>query len=329
MSETAPGVRDRLATTVAVAKRLLPVAVLGACVPSAIRLVGDRDVFWAIMLVCWVPVAALLLALLGVLALAARRRLWAGVAAAAVALNVLWLAPLYVADDPPRSGERIVAMTANLLYGWADVPAVVQEVRERRVDVLALTELTPEAVTGLEEAGLLAELPHKVLDPGERAHGSGLYARFPLTRAADWEGGVHRWPGATARLDGQEVTIRVVHPFRTSRFDSDLYRADYRLLKARMDRIGEDAPALVLGDFNATRDHSAFRRLLGDRWRDAPEYAGSGYTPTWNLWQWLPAAIQLDHILISRHFGARSAGTWNVPGSDHHAVVAELVLRPR
>ncbi|MGQ0844174.1 MAG: endonuclease/exonuclease/phosphatase family protein [Sporichthyaceae bacterium] len=322
-------VRDRLATARSVVRRLLPFLLAAASFPSAVRLVGDRDLFWAIMAVAWVPVAAVVVALLGILAVALGRRTLAAVAAGVVVANAFWLAPLYVADEPPRSGTRIVAMTANLLYGWADLQALVSEVRERSVDVLALTELTPEAVVELEAGGLLRELPHRVLAPGERAHGSGLYARFPLTPAPDWEGGVHRWPGATASLDGQEVTIRVVHPFRTSKFNADLYRADYRLLQARMDRLAETGPALVLGDFNATRDHSAFRRVLGDRWRDAPEYAGSGYTPTWNLWQRLPAAIALDHILMNRHFGALSAGTWRLPGSDHHAVVADLVLAPR
>lgn len=321
--------RDRLAALAAALRRVLPWLIAGAIVPSVVRLVGDRDLAWAVMLVAWLPISAAVVAFLGVVALLVGRRASAGVAAVVVAANGVWLTPLYVSDDPPRSGEQITAMTANLLYGLADLGAVVEEVRVRKVDVLALTELTPEAVEKLSAAGLDDLLPHRVLDPAERAHGSGLWARWPLTPGPAWTGGVHKWPGATARIDGQEVVLRVVHPFRTSRYDTDLYRRDYRLLGERMAGIDESSPALVLGDFNASRDHSAFRRLLGDRWRDATEYAGSGFSPTWSLWQWLPSAIQLDHILMSSQFGAHSTRTVEIPGSDHDAVVADLILAPR
>jgi endonuclease/exonuclease/phosphatase family metal-dependent hydrolase len=271
-----------------------------------------------------------LVAVLGLVCLLFRRRVWAGIAAAVVAVNAVWLAPLFISDDPPRSGTRIVAMTVNLRYGFADLNRVVEEVRDREVSVLALTEVTPEAITTLNAAGLSTLLPHNAIAPGDRAHGSGLWSRWPLTRGPDWEGGVHNWPGAIARIDGQDVVLRVVHPFRISRFNSDLYRQDYRLLRARMNRLSDEGgPSLVLGDFNASRDMSAFRGLLGDRWRDAPEYAGSGLRPTWNVLLWLPPAIQLDHILMSRQFGAHSTKTFDVPGTDHDGIVADLILAPR
>jgi endonuclease/exonuclease/phosphatase family metal-dependent hydrolase len=322
--------RDRFDAAKRITRRLLPFALAGATVPSVIRLVGDHDLPWPVMVVSFVPVAAFAVLVLGVLALALGQRVVAGVAALVVALNAFWLAPLYVSDDPPRDGTRITAMTSNLLYGWADVGYVVDQVRRHNVDVLGLTELTPEAEAALEAAGIDKLLPHHVADPAERAHGSGLWSRWPLTPAPAWDGGIHRWPGATARIDGREVTFRVVHPFRTSKFNATSYRADYRLLRARMNELHDGGtPALVMGDFNASRDHSAFRRVLGKRWRDATEYAGSGLTPTWNLLQWLPPVIQLDHILMSPHFGARSARTLDIPGTDHHAVLADLVLAPR
>ena len=322
--------KERLVTILSITRKVLPFLVVGASAPSAIRLVGDHDMAWAVGLVAWVPVSAVLVAVLGIGALLLRRRVWAGIAAVVVLANAIWLAPLYISDEPPRSGTRMTVMTANLLYGLADLPSVVEQVRRRNVDVLALTEVTPEAVTKLEAAGLNTLLPHHVVDPGERAHGSGLWARWPLTRGPDWEGGVHNWPGATVRIDGQDVVLRVVHPFRISRFNSDLYRADYRLLRVRMNRLNsEGTPALVMGDFNATRDQSAFRRLLGNRWRDASEYAGSGLSPTWNVLSRLPPAIQLDHILMSRQFGAYATDTFNVPGSDHDGILADLVLAPR
>lgn len=303
--------------------------IAAAGLPSLVRLVGDHDRAWLIMIVTFVPVASLALVGLTALALALRRWRTGGVGVLLVALNVLWLAPLYVADDPPE-GTDLVAMTVNLQYGWADAAQVTEAVRDRQVDLLGVTELTPEAVTALAAAGLDAVLPHKVLSPDFEAHGSGLWSRYPLTPQEEWRG-VHRMPGATARVperDGRtrDVLIRVAHPYRTARWNATSYQRDQALLRERLAAQPDDVPAIVLGDFNASRDHAAFRRLLSDGWRDATEYAGSGFVGTWSPRYWMPHFVQLDHILISRQFGARSTATFEVDGSDHGALVARLVL---
>jgi endonuclease/exonuclease/phosphatase family metal-dependent hydrolase len=239
------------------------------------------------------------------------------------------LAPLYVADDPP-AGTDLVAMTINLQYGWADATTIADAVRDRSVDVLAVEELTPEAVANLAAAGLDALLPHQVLRPDVLAHGSGLWSRYPVTPAEDWHG-IHAMPGATLHVTDRtgrtrDVLVRVAHPYRTARFNATSYGRDQRMLRERLAAQPPDVPAIVLGDFNATRDHQAFRRLLSDGWRDAPEYAGSGFVGTWSPRYWIPHFVQLDHILINRGFGARSTDTFSVRGSDHGALVAHLVL---
>jgi endonuclease/exonuclease/phosphatase family metal-dependent hydrolase len=299
-----------------------------AALPTVIRLVGDGDHAWPILVVTFTPTALPVLAALTVGALASRR--WRiGIAGAlAVALNVVWLAPLYVADTPPV-GTDLVAMTTNIQYGWGKPAEIVAAVRDRHVDLLAVEELTPEAVTGLGAAGLDALLPYRVVAPGTLAHGSGLWSRFPLTPGEAWDG-VHHMPGATVHIpaDGgvRDVIVRVAHPYRTARYNATSYRRDQSMLRERMAALPRDVPAIVLGDFNASRDHAAFRRYLGDGWRDAPEVAGSGLIPTWSPRYWIPPLVQLDHILISRQFGARSASAFDIDGSDHQALVARLVL---
>ena len=300
-----------------------------AALPSLVRLVGDHDHAWPIMVVTFVPPASLALVGLTGLALALRR--WrTGIAGGLlVALNAFWLAPLYIADDPP-DGTDIVAMTINMQYGWADAAKIADEVRARHVDILAVEELTPEAVGHLSAAGIDAALPYKVISPGVLAHGSGLWSRFPLTPAEQWEG-VHHMPGATVHVPDRtgrvrDVLVRVAHPYRTARYNATSYRRDQSMLRQRLAAQPKDVPAIVLGDFNMSRDHQAFRRLLSDGWRDAPEYAGSGFVGTWSARYWMPHFVQLDHILISRQFGARSTATFGVDGTDHGALVARLVL---
>lgn len=307
-----------------------PVALLAlAAVPSLVRLIGDHDRAWLIMIVTFVPVASLALVLVAAFALALRRWRTGAAGVLLVALNAVWLAPLYVADDPPE-GTDLVVMTVNLQYGWADAAQVADAVRARHVDVLGVTELTPEAVTALGVAGLDAALPYRVLVPDAEAHGSGLWSRFPLRPDTEWRG-VHRMPGATLELPGpggavREVLVRVAHPYRTARFNATSYQRDQAMLRSRLAAQPDEIPAIVLGDFNASRDHAAFRRLLADGWRDASEYAGSGFVGTWSPRYWMPHFVQLDHVLISRHFGARSTATFEVDGSDHAALVARLVL---
>jgi endonuclease/exonuclease/phosphatase (EEP) superfamily protein YafD len=300
-----------------------------ASVPSLVRLIGDHDRAWLIMLATFVPPASLALALLTALCLGLRRWRIGAAGALLVLLNAVWLAPLYVADDPPE-GTDLVAMTINLQYGWADPTAVVDAVRERGVDVLGVSELSPEAAAALSAAGLDALLPHRVLAADTDAHGSGLWTRFPLTPAEEWRG-VHRMPGGVMRFPesgggSRDVAVRVAHPYRTARYNATSYKRDQAMLRERLAAQSKDVPAIVLGDFNASRDHAAFRRLLSDGWRDAPEYAGSGYVGTWSPRYWIPHFAALDHILISRQFGARSTATFEVDGTDHGALVARLVL---
>ncbi|GAA0605619.1 endonuclease/exonuclease/phosphatase family protein [Sporichthya brevicatena] len=318
----------RLSRRVLRRRSILPALLAVAAAPSAVRITGDGDHAWPIMIVTFVPVAALALVPLTALAFGLRRWRTGAIGAALVALNALWLAPLYVADDPPP-GTDLVAMTINLQYGLADAGEVVTAVRTRHVDVLGVTELTPEAVAALGAAGLDDLLPHRVLSPDVLAHGSGLWSRWPVTPAEEWRG-VHRMPGGTVAVPTvagpRDVAVRVAHPFRTSRFHARSYERDHRLLRERLAAQPADVPAIVLGDFNASRDHTAFRRLLSDGWRDAPEYAGSGFVGTWSPRYRIPHFVQLDHILFNSRLGARSTANFEVRGTDHGALVARLVL---
>jgi len=318
---------QRIGAALGSLRKTVPWLLAAASVPSVVRLVGDRGMPWAVMLTAVLPLMVPILVVLTLIAALLRNRDAMVAGLVVLGLNAMWLAPLWISDDPPRSGTKIVAMTLNMRYGLAAPSKIVDQVEANKVELLALTELTPQAVSTLQADGLNRLLPYQVLSPGDHAHGSGLWSRWPLTRGPDWNG-VHHMPGATARIDGQDVVIRVVHPFRTSRFTAVAYRRDYRALTAHAKSLDPSTPSIMMGDFNAGRDQQAFRTLMGSRWRDAPEYAGSGFTPTWNWWTFLPPVLSLDHVLISRQFGATRTATFRAPGSDHHGLIAWLVLRP-
>jgi endonuclease/exonuclease/phosphatase (EEP) superfamily protein YafD len=169
----------------------------------------------AVALMSFTPLVAATAIVPLLVALVTREWVVAAVAAAALALFVIAVAPRaldgpQLASDATK-GPRLVVMTANLKFGEADPRAVVALVREHHVDVLSLEELTPEAVAGLDAAGMRGLLPARLLRPRERAAGTGLMARRPLAA-------VRNAPGASlqaslALAGGHALRFVAVHPF--------------------------------------------------------------------------------------------------------------------
>ena len=86
-------------------------------------------------------------------------------------------------------------------------------------------------------------------------------------------------------------------------------------------------PAIVGGDFNATYDHAQFRALLG-RFGDAAEQAGAGHLMTYPTDKWGFPIVGVDHILVAGGT-ATDVRTLDLPGSDHRALIATVVLSGR
>jgi hypothetical protein len=130
------------------------------------------------------PFAVPALAVAVALTLLGRRRWVAGVPGVLLVVHLGWLLPSLTPDggEPARpDAPTLTVMTANILFGRADADALVREVRERGVDVLAVEELTPAAVERLRDAGVDSVLPHDVLSPAPGAAGTGLWTRLPTT----------------------------------------------------------------------------------------------------------------------------------------------------
>ena len=233
-------------------------------------------------------------------------------------------------DVPPADSQAVTVrlLTLNALVGRADPAAIFGHVQELQADVLAIQELTPELVGRLTEAGLPELLPFSYLDPRPSHTGIGLWSSRPL-RPLPAVPGVWN-PMPRAELDvGWPVTITVVHPQAPLRGGQPGWQLDLgRLLSALTGTAGQQ---LVAGDFNASRDHGAFRRLLAAQFIDCADAALRRPWPgfTWPANRRFPPVMRLDHILVSRP-GAivREARTVNVPGTDHRGVLAVVELQP-
>lgn len=304
----------------------LLVAVTALCgLPTLVRLVGDHNQKWLVLAVSVVPLLVPALLVLVVSLVVLHRRLLSVLTALVLALNVVWLAPLYVANGVHR-GHALAVMTANLRFGLADADAVVKLVREHRVDVLATEELTADAVQRLRTAGLETDLPFHELAPRFGPEGCGLWSRYPVNALTPFDA-FFASPGALLHTPSGDVVVRVMHPFPTNLQGTRLYRRDYSVLTRQVRMIDHTVPTVLAGDFNATTDQEALRRLMGSQFRDASELAGSGFQRTWAPRVGWPALLHLDHVLVDRSLDARSTQVLELPGSDHSALLARLVVR--
>ncbi|GIF67205.1 endonuclease [Asanoa ishikariensis] len=297
---------------------------------AAVRLGGwERGPL--VHLVAYTPYAAGLsvLPLLGALGL----RRWKAAAVAALSLAALTSVVLPralpgVAADV--GGPRLRVLTANIKHGEADPAALVELVREHKIDVLAVQELNAGFIAAFDAAGIGAELPHRIVDDPAIYVNGGLYSRVPLT-----DPGIHQHESgftqayATVTLPGgAPLVIESVHSCAPlSLADVPCWFAGLRGQRAAT----SDGPVrLLMGDFNATLDHGPMRALLATGYEDAAANMGHGLAGTWRPIDHgfsLPP-IAIDHILIDPRLAIREYAVWPLPGSDHSAVFAEVSLPP-
>lgn len=229
--------------------------------------------------------------------------------------------------QPAADGPVLRVLTANLLVGRAGADTLVGLVRRTGADVLFLQELTDDAATRLQRAGLSDLLQNQMTEPkADGPRGSGIYARYPLSD------GLAVPPASavqsTARLDlpsGQSVQLVCVHPHpprpsRTLRAVAR-WRGELSVLPPP-----GDTPVILAGDFNATLDHAQFRRVLRLGYVDAASQAGNGLILTWGPKPCSSALLAIDHVLIDPRCAVRATSAHRLPGSDHRVVYAELRL---
>jgi endonuclease/exonuclease/phosphatase (EEP) superfamily protein YafD len=120
------------------------------------------------------------------------------------------------------------------------------------------------------------------------------------------------------------VIVESAHPLAPS----DLGRLPgwWSDLDAEPVPLADGPPRILIGDFNATLDHAALRRLIATGYRDAADATGQGLVRTWpDPGRPLPP-VTIDHVLADRRIGVRKLSVHFVPQSDHRAVIAALAV---
>jgi endonuclease/exonuclease/phosphatase (EEP) superfamily protein YafD len=305
---------------------LLWAGVLVAAVLIGLRWV-DSSIGVVAVLQSLVPVVALGVAVLLVIAVVARRWRVAVVAGALFSVCAVLAVPSVIGHRVPPGRGDLVVMSANLDFGGADAPSVVAAVREHRVDVLVLLEITPDAVERLTVAGLDSLLPESVGLSRQDAGGTIIRSRVPLKLLDSGLGGsplAFNEPVVSIHRPDGDVVLRAIHSPPPTPSGAADWRSGLAHLQAWRERQPAGQPLVMAGDFNSSQTHPGFRKVA-DRMTDAHRAAGQGWVRTWPIGSRVPPFIQLDHVLM-RGLEVVDAGTVTIADTDHRAIWARLSL---
>jgi endonuclease/exonuclease/phosphatase (EEP) superfamily protein YafD len=312
----------------------LLVLALGILVLLTVSRVIETRVRWLILAASFSPYAVLGYALVLVICLIAVWRARGGtvlliasvVALTGLVIHAVWLAPLLFGGQRP-GGASLVVMTSNLDAGHGDPRTIMAAVRDDQVDVLVLEEVTPTFLARLRLLNVDALLPEQSGAPSLSDTGTMVFSRYPLSDSQPLplsKGGQSVQVSAP-----HSFTLLVVHTSQPVKHPA-AWAQDLQTIRTSAASAVRSGNALVVGDFNATRDHQQFRDVLHLGLRDAAEQAGSGWQPTWPTRDWDPLLrplISIDHVLATRGFTAVRTRTVEPEDSDHLALIAELTSR--
>ena len=267
-------------------------------------------------------------------ALAARRRLLVFVAAALAAYHATCIRPQSrpAGDAAELAAGPVVQMAfANLLYRNRDVRGILSELAAGEHDIVGLAEVTEAHLIEIDALLPTATYPWRWCVP-RGPQGLALMSRVPLDEVTKWMSQGHPQLEVTVRATGSlPFRLLVIHTWGpVGRRKIGWWRAQLAEIADRAQSAsssGDNLPVVMVGDFNATRQHRSFDRLVGTGWSDAGALCFGGWRGTWpaNRW-WRPPLFRIDHILTGPGISVRTSRAGRARGSDHRPVTAELTL---
>lgn len=292
---------------------------------ALVRALGLEKGSVPVALLAFTPYAAIAAFLLAGVAVALSNWAAAAVAIAATACLAAGVLPRAIGSETTPAGgrETLMVLSANVHHGDADAAALVALIERLRPHLLNLQELTPGFAEKLRMLGIERWLPYGIVAPRPGWAGLGVYSSLPLRPLHEGSDSEAVLPAVGAELPGgRALRIVDVHPHSPVSGPERRWR---RVLEA-LPSAGAGEPWVLAGDFNATLDHDALRDVIERGYRDAAEVTGKGLEPTWPSGLTVPPLLTIDHVLADSRVGVAEYGVENLPGSDHRAIYARLVL---
>ncbi|MFM9368841.1 endonuclease/exonuclease/phosphatase family protein [Streptomyces sp. Da 82-17] len=241
----------------------------------------------------------------------------------ALALTGWFFRPYGEAEAPQgRAVAQLRVLTSNLEFGGV-TEELLSTVRRERPDLVFVQECELRCSAVLKEQ-LGERYPYRSLVEATGAEGSAILSRYPLRRTPGVDGTLGM-PGAVAEVEGRDVRLQLAHPMPPLPGGVGLWRSELAELRSWA-QAGAGTPTVLAGDFNASQDHAAFRRILDAGLRDSTRLAGGARTPSWPASTAPVLGAQIDHVLVSREFSARDARFLDLPHTDHRSLVVDLTL---
>ncbi|HZK05968.1 MAG TPA: endonuclease/exonuclease/phosphatase family protein [Actinomycetaceae bacterium] len=257
-----------------------------------------------------------------------RQRWIALLAAGGLGLQAAWMVPYL--PGPERQAGEITVMTLNLRCVTNDPIQVLDAIEETAPDVVVLADIPTATLRGLTSLGFGDQYEYSFDQPTRRSRpgavtrpcGTHIAARGPvrLLAATSSDNPQHTvlidLPQATLHLIAVDVE-NIIQGRGIGPWAEDLESV----------RVGSaplvDGPLVVLGDFNAVREHQPMRQLRALGLVDAAEASGAGWVRTFPAGRPL---LAINHVMVGRALEPRTLRAIAVEGGDHLALVATLSL---
>ena len=229
----------------------------------------------------------------------------------------------------------IVAQLATLAMVAATVAApLIPRLRddfEGRMETLAhrnanpvrpvITRPRPAAVTAPAASGTDADAPADPIvetDLAQPRPGGAIYSRYPIRRSRPID--PPPMPRAEIHAPRLSLDFTAVHTVAPMRGKTGDWAASLGLLP----HADEPGLQVLAGDFNATLDHEDLRSIVDSGYADAAQRTGDGLASTWPVGRAFPPGVPIDHVLADNALEVLDYRTFEVPGTDHRAVYAEV-----
>ena len=240
------------------------------------------------------------------------------------AVNLALVVPLYIGPSRPQTGElRIVSF--NVLASNRRFAEVVDFIRSSEADVVVLHEVTRRWEQEIEAAAAtFDDWPYEITEARARGDLFGSMVLVESGAAVESFGFALTDPRAIEILLPDGVALLAIHPLSPSS-EFRALQNDRQFLFATEWAAGQDGPAIVVGDFNATPWSYPFRRLLSTA--DLSNSArGFGLDLSYPADGNPLIRVPIDHLLFSEGLAVVDRRLGPAMGSDHFPLTVDMAL---
>ena len=249
-------------------------------------------------------------------------------------VQIVWARPYWPGTQPPAGeGESLTVLTMNLRCDEPALSGLVEVVERERPDIVVLQDLSQEGWDYLQGTSWWQTLPQHSMQPKDQPLaaaetdpcGSVVFAHATVTQASASDAAQ---PVVSVALPSGSLTVVPVSlPALGTGLDPWLL--GFETLDATLashTSVGTaTAPMLVIGDFNATREHLPMRKLIAEHdLVDAAEQARAGWQPTFPADRRYPPLVAIDHVLLSPSLTASEVSAFSVKYGAHRGLIARL-----